>query len=499
MNGFTWPPGGRVSPRTLGLLAVPLLAAFVAACSGGSDSDTTSTSTVQLGTPAVPEASATPARLPGPGPSIVIVTPEPTAVQPVNGAIPSQTPAPASATARPLSSPRPGSPVALEATPGASLPTVVVVGPGSPSPTPVDLATPTPTVRPIDTATPTPTPVAVPTPTRTPIPTPVPSPTSTPIPAPQPTPEATSTPIPPSDRFGVISGGSGAGYRLETLGIDWYIQFNADPASTPPGTLKVPFVSVKPGKARLTPGEIAEFTTAAPGRTWYIGGEPNVPQQDGISPEAYVDELDYYATAIRSADPSAKIMGPSILNWDFTCSGCNGFQSGESWMRQFVNAYVIAHGTYPPVDVWAIDTYPLTWDSVPMANWQIVRDQIIGFRQFLIDEVPGHANTPIWITEIASHWGYSAWEIKDNVFAVPEGLEFQWSDMVAYMDGILDWLEDNATAQKIERWFFFIDWIDITTSASDGYAGIHFFESGNVGAPLNQLGEVYRDHALGLR
>jgi hypothetical protein len=262
----------------------------------------------------------------------------------------------------------------------------------------------------------------------------------------------------------------------------------------------VPFVSVKPGRVRLTPSEIAGFTAAAPGSTWYIGGEPNVPQQDGISPTAYVAELDYYANEIRAADPTAKIMGPSILNWNFTCTGCGGFQSGESWMREFVDAYAFAHGgASPPIDVWAIDTYPLTWDALPMTNWEIVRDQIIGFRQFLSTEVPGHANTPIWITEIASHWAYSAWEIRDGQISVPIGLPFQWQAMGHYMDGILNWLEDNAEAQQIDKWFFFIDWIDIEISAADGYAGIHFFESEEDGAALNQLGQIYRDHALGLR
>ena len=169
-------------------------------------------------------------------------------------------------------------------------------------------------------------------------------------------------------------------------------------------------------------------------------------------------------------------------------------------MREFVDAYAFTHGgASPPIDVWAIDTYPLTWDSLPMTNWQIVRDQIIGFRQFLRDEVPGHADTPIWITELASHWAYDAWDIRDGEFAIPEGLPYQWEAMTTYMDGILVWLEDNSVAQGIDRWFFFMDWIDFNTSAANGYAGIHFFESGDVGASMNQLGQVYRDHALGVR
>jgi hypothetical protein len=302
----------------------------------------------------------------------------------------------------------------------------------------------------------------------------------------------------------VISGGVGTEYRLTQLGLRWYIDFDPNPGTSPPGTIKVPFVSVKPGKARLTTTEIASYTASRPGSTWYIGGEPNVPAQDGISPQDYVIEFDYYATEIRAADPTAKIMGPSILNWDFTCTLCGNFQSGESWIRDFVTAYSLSHaGQPPPVDVWAIDTYPLTWDSVPMTNWQLVRDQLIGYREFLRDEVPGHADTPIWVTEIASHWGFSAWDIRENQLAIPLGQDIQddflWDDMTGYMDGIINWLDDNATSQKIDRWFFFRDWIDISETARNGYAGIHLFESGAEGAQLNQLGIVYRDHATGVR
>jgi hypothetical protein len=261
---------------------------------------------------------------------------------------------------------------------------------------------------------------------------------------------------------------------------------------------------VKPGRVRLTIQEITTFTSAAPGSTWYIGGEPNVPQSDGILPQDYVVEFDYYARAIKASDSTAKIMGPSILNWDFTCTLCSGFQSGESWMREFVTAYTLSHeGKSPPIDVWAIDTYPLTWDAVPMVNWQIVRDQLTGFRQFLKDEVPGHADTPIWVTEIASHWAFDGWEFQNGAIAIPAGQDLQtdflWDEMIGYMDGIIGWLRDNSESQKIDRWFFFRDWIDITESVKDGYAGISLFDSGLDGAALTHLGNVYRDYASGQR
>ena len=41
--------------------------------------------------------------------------------------------------------------------------------------------------------------------------------------------------------------------------------------------------------------------------------------------------------------------------------------------------------------------------------------------------------------------------------------------------------------------------VDISQTASAGYAGIHLFESGGSGVALNPLGQVYHDYATGQR
>jgi len=71
--------------------------------------------------------------------------------------------------------------------------------------------------------------------------------------------------------------------------------------------------------------------------------------------------------------------------------------------------------------------------------------------------------------------------------------------MIEFMDGIIGWMQNNAVTQNIERWFFYKDWVDISQTASAGYAGIHLFESGGSGVALNPLGQVYHDYATGQR
>jgi hypothetical protein len=173
-------------------------------------------------------------------------------------------------------------------------------------------------------------------------------------------------------------------------------------------------------------------------------------------------------------------------------------------MRSFIDAYAASHGGDAPlVDVWSLDAYPLTWDTVPMTNWQIVRDQILGFRQYLADEVPGHSSTPIWVTELASHWAFSAWAIEDSALAIPPDLDIEtdylWDEMEDYMDGILGWLKSEGPEINVDRWFFFKGYVDIAASHTEGYAGIYLYENDEEGASLNQLGEVYRDYIMGGR
>ena len=387
-----------------------------------------------------------------------------------------------------------------------------------PVPTSILSGTPTPTAlpRPTPTSVPTPTPSSLPTPT--PIdgvnPTPTTIIATNPTPTPRPTSTATSIPTPtltpvpiPDDRYGVVVSGPGLEWQLNTLGIKWFIDYLSDPRDAPVGTNRVPYIGVKPGTTRLSPESVADYAAGAPGSYWYIGGETNVPAQNGISAAAYVVEFDYYVPLILAADPSAKILGPSVLNWDFSCTGCSWNNPGRNWIPDFVNAYAAAHnGESPPIDAWALDAYPLTWDPtpefpnpLPMTEWEVVVNQAIGYREYLQSSVPGHANTPIWITEMASHWAYDTVSFVDSEQAIPEGLPYRWDAMNEYVAKLSGWLNANGDMYGIDRWFLYRGYIDIADHAKNGYAGIYLFESGDTGAALTPTGEVYRDFAKGIR
>ena len=350
--------------------------------------------------------------------------------------------------------------------------------------------------------------------------------------------------MPGDDRFGVIlhtSGGPDAEIFLDELAVKWYLNFNSDVSQIPDGRHKVPFIGVVDPSSLMTTTSIASLVASAPlGSYWYVGGEPNDPIKF-VSGSKFADVFHYYFTEITRNDPTAKVMSPSLLNWWFTCFECGGYQSGRDWAEDFITAYRANHeGKNPPVAAWSIDLYPIDWRGfvakgvggdpsqfLPNDNWKLIRDQITGgawpivglggemAKRFFVVPDPityegmrayldqkGYQDTPIWITEIAVHWGY------DNIVATipprPTG-NYRWDTLSAFMNEIFGWLKTNAGNFLIERWFLFTSWKNIAQSAVDAYAGIILFGSNEATAPAqagltgpNCLGEVYRALSLGL-
>ena len=238
-----------------------------------------------------------------------------------------------------------------------------------------------------------------------------------------------------------------------------------------------------------------------------------------MTPKRFAAVFHYFYTELKAADPTANVTSPSILNWDFTCIGCPGYQSGESWLDDFIFWYNFKYKEIPPVDVWAIDVYPIDWINSPNTGSHalIVIDQLQKMRQYL--DSNGYENTPIWITEMAVHLGFDSYQwvhrstgdvcTKENFFAgdckpgpaqkwrlEPAG-EYRWDKMSDYMINILDWLEMNAASHRIDKWFFFKSFADVANPSNDGYMGISLFDGPDIGANLTCLGEIYRARSLG--
>ena len=173
-------------------------------------------------------------------------------------------------------------------------------------------------------------------------------------------------------------------------------------------------------------------------------------------------------------------------------------------MDEFRAAYVAQYGMEPPVDIWAIDVYPLDWWNLPTVNSQLVIDQVNGLRQYL-DAIPAQQGKPIWITELGLHWGWDRMLFPGNEgydsscggLPQPAGT-YKTQEVIGYLDAVFDWLDANAASKNIEKWFLLSTYDNINRCNSSAYAGLTLFDAPGVGANLTPVGQFFRDRVIGI-
>jgi hypothetical protein len=311
--------------------------------------------------------------------------------------------------------------------------------------------------------------------------------------------------VPTADpRYGVIVT-SVESRALNVLGVTEYIDYTMATGGVPTGKRKILYVSsVSPVRVL----EIQQAAAAAPGSVWYVLGEPNA---HGKSVEDVVAGLHDTYAVIKQSDPTALITSPSILNFGFSCIFCRGYPTGGGWINEFRKQYVEIYDVEPPIDIWAIDVFPIVWpnpdpdahptvsEAFPTVRDDIVIDQIEEYRAW-IDLYPASRGKPIWITEFGLHWGYSDWDTDapgcDT--PAPAGV-YETEEVKQYLREVYTWLEQNADEMNIERWFTFATYRDLAACQSDSANGLSLFDSPGPNGNLTDMGQFFKDWIHGVR
>lgn len=330
------------------------------------------------------------------------------------------------------------------------------------------------------------------------------SPTATLAPTITPTtavPTLTSTPVPTADpRYGLIVT-SDAARAHEVFGVVDYIDYSLAVNRIPTGTDKVLYLrSVNP----VPLDTIRNTAMKAPGSVWYVLGEPNA---QGVSVEDVLVGLHDTYTAIKNADPTARITSPSILNFSFNCINCGGYQDGATWITNFFFDYIDLFGEEPPIDIWAIDVFPIVWpgtdlpasEAFPTVRDDIVTKQLREYREW-VDSRESTRGDPIWITEFGLHWGFEDWEFGVAGCAGPSPSGNYLTDEVRdYLIRTYTWLEQNSESLNIDRWFTFSSYRDISVCQGDSGNGLSFLDSPGAEGNLTEIGTFYSNWVRGTR
>jgi hypothetical protein len=314
-----------------------------------------------------------------------------------------------------------------------------------------------------------------------------------------PEPERPTVPWP--ERFGVALPGDPR--LLSQLGARWYYDYQPVLRDAPRDTVKVAMLRAgerdAPDLARVR----AE-ARARPGRYWLVFNEPDLLEQDGVS-DAFLaargeERFAYYArryheyrTALRAADPTAKLVGPNLFNLD---------ERFDVWLDAFRAAYRGRYGEEPTFDVWGFHIYALDWQRHPMLDRAYALRTIERFRAY-VAALPGRPGR-IWLTEFGTLWAWdqppecvrpdcacAAADPEDRCrehFAVPSGARYAATEVADYVA----WLVDELAARGVERWFFFAGkpYVDPPFVAPAGFAnGASLFDAQN---RRTAVGDRYR-------
>jgi hypothetical protein len=341
------------------------------------------------------------------------------------------------------------------------------------TPTGTATRTPTTTYTPAGTLTLTNTPTSTPTWTKTP--------TSTMTRTKTATSTATSSPTAtlevPLYKFGIVLGRSSepfsfySSYGISSMRFGWYVDYKvtAD-ASSPNGVEYVPTVRVKqlklaadgvtkvtcrvgdyyvtPYEYTVSPNitEIKAIASRHPGMTWLIGNEierrdwgssSSCGGQDEILPELYAQAYHDIYTAIKAADPTAKVANGSLVEFtplrqqylDRVWAEYSRLAALNGWAE-----------TTMPVDVWnmhffalrerSCTTYPNDcWGaaipaglsaalgvqySFPDDNWDFTNlwEQVVLLRTWM--KAHGQQNKPLLTSEYGVNYPYSYFSCFDS-------------------------------------------------------------------------------------
>lgn len=208
-----------------------------------------------------------------------------------------------------------------------------------------------------------------------------------------------------------------------------------------------------------------DFIRSHPGQYWQIGNEPNVPNQDNLTPIEYAQEYHRWATRIKVLDPSAKILNGGVGNWPDVL----GTPGAVNYIREFRESYRALFGEYPVVDIWSIHAYPPFYESGGKLHSYCDTTEP---KRFITEAVrylrdAGELN-PIWLTEFGMDWANDS----DPCTAT-------------FMIDMVKWLEE---ANLVSRWYW---WSACASCGGDGKGGSLVDPNGN----LTVLGQTWRDLA----
>jgi len=334
------------------------------------------------------------------------------------------------------------------------------IAPAFPTPEPL-VPTRTPPVLAVPGSTPTPTTPAVVSTGATA--TPHTAPTVAPLPA------ATAVTVHASRftyqdyfRWGVgVAIGPISRYNVDPLRLGWYVDWRARADPPRPGGLEyVQMVRLKDGVLRPDAETLAAIARANPGSLWLIGNEPDVKWQDNVEPAAYARLYHQAYTAIKGADPTARV-------------AIGGVSQPTPLRMRYLEAVLAAYrdqfGAAMPIDVWNVHNFILREER---GSWGVDIPPGLPDDRGILYEIDDSGNLEAFRRQIWDfrRWmaaqGYGGWPLIVSEYGIPmpEDYGFPPERVVAFLRGTFEFfltatdraLGDPADGYRlVQRWCWY--------------------------------------------
>jgi len=263
-------------------------------------------------------------------------------------------------------------------------------------------------------------------------------------------------------RWGVgVAIGPISRYNIDPLRLGWYLDWQARADPPRPGGLEyVQMVRLKDGVLRPDAETLAAIARANPGSLWLVGNEPDVKWQDNVEPAAYARLYHQAYTAIKGADPTARV-------------AIGGVSQPTPLRMRYLEAVLAAYreqfGAAMPVDVWNVHNFILREER---GSWGVDIPPGLPDDRGILYEIDDSGNLEAFRRQIWDfrRWmaaqGYGGWPLIVSEYGIPmpEDYGFPPERVVAFLRGTFDFfltaadpaLGDPADGYRlVQRWCWY--------------------------------------------
>lgn len=263
-------------------------------------------------------------------------------------------------------------------------------------------------------------------------------------------------------RWGVgVAIGPISRYNIDPLRLGWYLDWRARAGPPRPGGLEyVQMVRLKGGVLRPDAETLAAIARANPGSLWLIGNEPDVKWQDNVEPAAYARLYHQAYTAIKGADPTARV-------------AIGGVSQPTPLRMRYLEAVLAAYreqfGAAMPVDVWNVHNFILREER---GSWGVDIPPGLPDDRGILYEIDDSGNLEAFRRQIWDfrRWmaaqGYGGWPLIVSEYGIPmpEDYGFPPERVVAFLRGTFEFfltatdpaLGDPADGYRlVQRWCWY--------------------------------------------